>query len=131
MEQLLTPQFCHDKWAVLNGLWAIIPSLLLAAFVGWMIRGVVLKNAIGSQLRLARDQRASISDDVIRLKAMIARQDDIIAALSTIPASAEHPRIKELTRSNIEVKSVLSNLAQSTTNLGVTLMLLDREDELR
>jgi uncharacterized coiled-coil protein SlyX len=93
----------------------------------WWLRGHISKERIAAleeRLRLAQDKYATVSGDITRLEATVARQDNMIAALSAVAATATRERVEELARSNTAIKSELSKLTTSTADLGTTLTII-------
>jgi hypothetical protein len=154
IEQIFTSQFWHDQWDVIaRAPYLIVPLLLIAGFVGWKwkgtnddgemrglraeVKGVV--NVAAQRLELA-NEKIEAADEKYKavvnreneLKDKVARQEKVIAELekdekkaSEWPQSPLSPaRFVQLSTSNTEIKSALTNLSTSTTSLGQALTAL-------
>jgi hypothetical protein len=106
--------------------------LLIAGFIGWRIKGAVDggeirgaragADAADQRVRLAHDQYEGVIAQIGALNAKVEQQDKIISELKNMPAPAA--RVQELAAGNNEIKSALTTLASSTTELGTTLTIV-------
>jgi hypothetical protein len=129
--------FWYDQWGgVMSAPWVIIPLLLIAAFIGWKMKGSnddgeirglrAQKDAAESRLELAHDKYDRGLEQVQELKARLVLQDQVFEEIKSPPHGVdfrEHLRenLHSLSTGNNEIQSVLSSLTSSTADLGATL----------
>ena len=144
MDQVFTPQFWQDQFAVIGSApWAIIPLLLIAGLVGWKWKGTIDDGEIRAlrarvdtaaerlefadeKLELADEKYEAIVNQVNELKEKVVQQDEVIAELESELKKREIApvRLNELAASNTEIKKSLTDLSTSTSNLGQTLEVI-------
>jgi hypothetical protein len=128
MDQLFTTQFWHDQLAViLSAPWIIVPSLLIAGFIGWKWKGInddgeirglrAQTNAAGERLELARERYEAVVKQVSELRAKLVEQDGVIAGLKGVATV----RVDRLVATNTEIQGILTGLSTSTSSLGQAL----------
>jgi len=120
------------EWITALGLFMPQPVLLIATFLiavaafgfAWWLRGHIAQGrveALDGQLRLMRDQYDAVNRQLSEVTAKVAAQEGVISGLrSSLPPPA---RVEELARSNTEIQSALTSLANSTSSLGHTLTI--------
>ncbi len=114
------------EWITALGLFMTQPVLLIATFLiavaafgfAWWLRGHIAQGRVEA---LDGDQYDAVNRQLSEVTAKVAAQEGVISGLrSSLPPPA---RVEELARSNTEIQSALTSLANSTSSLGHTLTI--------
>ena len=133
-DQIFTTQFWHDQFTVIaSAPWVIIPSLLIAGFVGWKWKGAIDEgeirelrakaDAAAERLELAREKYQAVVGELNELRDKVAKLDTKIAKLKKGAITSD--QFDELKFSSTKIKNSLTNLSTSTGSLGEVLRPVD------
>lgn len=144
-DQIFTSQFWHDQWAVVTSApWLIIPSLLIAGFVGWKwkganddgeIRGLQAEvkgvqaalNAVAERSDFVREKYEAADE---KYKAVVNRENELKDKVARMTAEIEKLAkvapigVSDFVISTRDIKNTLTDLSTSTTSLGQALTAL-------